>query len=149
MATQTQSKDLTLKDLGADGKQKKRRGRPAKGTNNNSTNNSVNNSPQVSRSNSPIMSPNRYQALSTNEDQTDGETWNCQVCGKDFSNPNDKLLECQRCKDHYCIGCLGKTVEEYNLLDNSDLMWFCACCREKVENNIITGLKIEETCNKK
>jgi len=154
MDIQNANKEQTPKELGADGKPKKKRGRPLKGTNNNSVNNSANNStnnsPQVSRSNSPIIvSPNRFQALATNEDQPNGETWTCQICGKDFSDPNDKLLECQRCKEHYCIGCLDKSVEEYNLLTNSDLMWFCASgCREKVEKNIITDLKIEETCKK-
>jgi len=31
-------------------------------------------------------------------------------------------------------------------MDNSDMMWFCVGCREKVERNIITDRKIEEKC---
>ena len=30
---------------------------------------------------------------------------------------------------------------------NSDMMWFCINCKEKVEKNIITDMKIEERCN--
>ena len=64
-----------------------------------------------------------------------------------FSNPDAKMLECQRCKHHYCIKCLNKSDLEYEILSTSDSMWFCGPCKAKVEENIATELKIEEKCN--
>jgi hypothetical protein len=72
--------------------------------------------------------------------------WNCQLCKKVFNKPDDKLLECQRCSEHFCIQCLNKSVEEYNLMEKSDIMWFCGPCREKVEKNIIVDREIEDMC---
>ena len=68
------------------------------------------------------------------------------ICKCEFTDPNAKLLECQRCRDRYCTKCLNKPDEEYELLSNCDLMWFCVSCHEKVQKNIITDMKIEERC---
>ena len=92
-----------------------------------------------SRTNSPRVSPTRDRL-------DDDDAWVCIKCKVEFTNPDDMLLECQRCKDHFCIDCLNKSAEEYRLLSKTDLMWFCPPCREKVEKNIITDRKIEETC---
>jgi len=109
----------------------------------------------ISVNSSPMLSPNRYSPLANlveeieeiNEEKNK-EVWKCQKCCKDFSDDDDdKLLECQRCKDHYCIKCLGKSEAEYQLLSNSDLMWFCINCRGKVERNIVIDRDIEEKCN--
>ena len=94
--------------------------------------------PNNSRTNSPNPNNNKKRTSST---------WQCKTCSLEFSDPNDKLLECQRCKDHYCIKCLGKTVEEYSWMTKSDdTMWFCTSCREKVEKNILVDREIEERC---
>ena len=53
------------------------------------------------------------------------ETWTCLKCSKIFTDPDSKLLECQRCKDLYCTKCLGKTKTENDILSKSDTMWFC------------------------
>jgi hypothetical protein len=98
-----------------------------------------------SRSNSPIVSPNKYQVHNKQTDIKD-EVWNCEMCKIQFTDPNYKLLECQGCREHYCMKCLGKPEAEYELLTTSDLMWFCCVCREKFERNIITDREIEERC---
>ena len=69
-------------------------------------------------------------------------------CDKVFSEPDARLLECQRCRDHFCIKCLKKTKGEYEVLTKSDSMWFCTPCKANVEENITTGLKIENMCDK-
>lgn len=124
------------------GGQKPRRGRPP--TNKGSRNNSS------SRPSSPalpgILSPNKFNVLSSNDD-TDIEPWTCENCKKSFSNPDAKMLECQRCRVHYCIKCLNKSDEEYKILSKSDSMWFCGPCKSIIERNIVTDLKIEERCN--
>ena len=74
------------------------------------------------------------------------EFWKCELCKQNFSDPNAKMLECLRCECHFCIKCLKKPEAEYNLLANSDLMWFCVQCREKVEKNIAVDVEIEVRC---
>ncbi|KAK3104618.1 hypothetical protein FSP39_006297 [Pinctada imbricata] len=76
----------------------------------------------------------------------DDEPWKCELCKQNFTDPNAKMLECQRCKGHYCIKCLKKPDAEYSLLASSDLMWFCAQCREKVQKNIAVDVEIEKRC---
>lgn len=103
---------------------------------------------QSSANSSPVGSPNRFNALRPfeAENTTEGEDKHCERCKDNYTLENDKFLECHRCFSHYCITCLGKTEEAYNMIIGSDLMWFCVQCREKVEKNIVTDRKIEETC---
>ena len=100
----------------------------------------------VSRPNSPaILSPNRYQVLQN--EQGNDDAWVCENCKTSITDPDAKMLECQQCRAHYCIRCLNKPVNEYEILSKSDSMWFCGPCKGKVEKNIVTDLKIEERCN--
>lgn len=80
--------------------------------------------------------------------QGNDDAWVCENCKKSFTDPDAKMLECQRCRAHYCIRCLDKSINEYEMLSNSDLMWFCGPCKGKVEKKpIVTDLKIEKRCN--
>jgi len=99
-----------------------------------------------SRNGTPVGSPSKTNTVETNEVAGEDESWTCERCQVNFVSPEDMLMECQCCKEHYCIKCLGKTPEEYRILSKSDSMWFCHKCREKVEKNIITDRKIEEKC---
>lgn len=92
----------------------------------------------------PVVSPNRYAALQNETDPQ--ESRNCQKCEVIFTNPDDKMIECKRCTEFYCIKCLGKSEEEYRFMTLGDVMWFCGTCREKVERNIIQDRELEEKC---
>jgi predicted molibdopterin-dependent oxidoreductase YjgC len=81
----------------------------------------------------------------TNKDG--GDQWQCEKCKKQFNDIGAKLLVCQRCQKYMFIKCLKKTDAEYKVLTKSDTMWFCAICKDIVEKNIITDLKIEKRCN--
>ena len=52
----------------------------------------------------------------------ENDAWTCKECDKVFSEPDARLLECQRCRDHFCIKCLKKTKGEYEVLTKSDSM---------------------------
>ena len=65
---------------------------------------------------------------------------------QNFAASDAKLLECQHCKEHFCIKCLKKSNTEYDVLSKSDTMWFCVKCRKIVEEHIVIDLKIEERC---
>ena len=75
-----------------------------------------------------------------------GDPWDCKLCNTIFAESDAKLLECQRCKEHFCIKCLKKSNTEYDILSKSDTMWFCVKCRKIVEEHIVIDLKIEERC---
>lgn len=57
-----------------------------------------------------------------------------------------KMLECNRCHEHFCIKCLNIGDKAYDILSKSDMMWFCPPCRITVEKSILTDRKIEERC---
>ena len=77
-----------------------------------------------------------------------GDPWDCKLCNKIFAESDAKLLECQHCKEHFCIKCLTKSNTEYDILSKSETMWFCVKCRKIVEEHIVIDLKIEERCKK-
>ena len=90
-----------------------------------------------------FTSPNTYINL---RDEND-EPWECKMCDNVFDDPEAKLLECERFCYHFCTRCLGKPDKEYELLKNSDYMWFCGECKEKVERNIVVDRDIEQRCS--
>ena len=92
-----------------------------------------------------ILSPNRYEILSS-ESESDDEPWQCKVCDEVFEDDEAEVLECMKCTQHFCIKCLGKTSEQYKVMQEPDIMWFCVPCRKQVEKNIETDQKIEEKC---
>ena len=102
---------------------------------------SQNNSRNSSRQNSPTRGV--VQSLVRNEND---DRWMCQICETNTGDPNVKMLECQRCRDHFCIKCIKKSETEYNIIAQSDLMWFCIACRERVERNIQIDIDIETRC---
>ena len=127
------SKTNTQDGGGVTDEGRKRKGRQTKSASN-------------SRNNSRTNSPSKTAKQNVVDSNLSEEIWNCELCKRAFSNPDDKLLECQRCNEHFCIKCLDKSVEEYTLLSSTDIMWFCPPCREKVEKNIITDREIEARC---
>jgi hypothetical protein len=92
----------------------------------------------------PFTSPNRFAGLIDQGEEE--EPWQCNMCEKFFEDPNAKVLECQRCQEHFCITCLKKGEAEYELLTKSDSMWFCTKCREIVEKSIVVDKEIEKRC---
>ena len=129
-----------------DGGSEKRRGsRRPQALKGGSKPNSRNNS--TSRNNSPYVSPTKFDTLRDLQAENNAEEiWSCEICKFVFSDPQAKLLECQRCRDRFCTKCLDKPDDEYDILSKCDVMWFCVPCREKVQKNIITDMKIEERC---
>ena len=51
-----------------------------------------------------------------------GDPWDCKLCNTIFAESDAKLLECQRCKEHFCIKCLKKSNTEYDILSRSDTL---------------------------
>ena len=45
-----------------------------------------------------------------------------------------------------CIKCLGKTPEQYEMMQDPDIMWFCVPCRKVIERSIEVEKQIEEKC---
>ena len=75
------------------------------------------------------------------------EHWTYITCTTVFTDSSDKMLECERCSSHHCTKCLGKSDDEYRILQDSHLMWFCGPCKVIIKKNIATDLEIEQRCN--
>lgn len=39
------------------------------------------------------------------------DPWDCKICKTIFAESDAKLLECQRCKEHFCIKCLKNQIQ--------------------------------------
>ncbi|CAG2202747.1 unnamed protein product [Mytilus edulis] len=89
-----------------------------------------------------ITGPKSSQKLNQDEE----EAWTCAKCTKIFKEPEAQLMECQRCKEHFCISCLKKTKAEYSMLCKTDAMWFCGKCRIVMEQHAVTDIEIEKRC---
>ena len=94
-----------------------------------------------------VTDANFYDALSDALSDEDENRWCCAKCKNQFTSDEDKLLECERCDKHFCINCLGKSEEEYNILQQSDSMWFCRGCKPKVAKTVTADIEIERRCN--
>ena len=38
------------------------------------------------------------------------EPWECKICKEIYGNPLDKVMECERCREHYCAKCLAQPI---------------------------------------
>ena len=79
----------------------------------------------------------RGSTLSKDKDKSSGEdsgeVWTCIGCKKEFKDTNSRILECDRCEDHYCTRCIKLSDVEYELLNSrKDLHWYCGKCESKV-----------------
>jgi len=77
----------------------------------------------------------------TVKDECEVESWVCESCKKEFKDQESKILECERCKGHYCAHCVRISDVEYEFLTaRKDIHWFCEACDKK----IMQGLRIEK-----
>ena len=70
--------------------------------------------------------------------------WQCETCQKKYSKETDKVMECEFCESHFCIGCLDMSPTTYNHHSKSSAMWFCVACMPKIKETI----KIEKDIEK-
>ncbi len=72
----------------------------------------------------------------------------CTKCKKQFSDKNDKLIECERCCKWWCANCCNYTDTEYEVLSRRpEIHWFCDECQAPVITAVQTDKEIEERCN--
>lgn len=98
---------------------------------------------------SPSQQPAAPKTRSKSVNQSENDTWQCQLCNIVFRKKTDKVLECDYCSKHSCISCLNMPVALYNHLSNpsrADIKWFCGLCQETVEKNLRHDREIEEKC---
>ncbi len=71
--------------------------------------------------------------------------WTCMICKKISSDPNGKMLECERCIEHFCIKCTKVTEAEYDFMaSRADLHWFCGKCDEPAMQSVLSDKELEE-----
>jgi hypothetical protein len=72
----------------------------------------------------------------------------CKICCENFSDEDDKLLECERCENWECLDCSGLGSEQYTLIANigPHIHWFCQECKVPAMKDVKSGKDIEEKC---
>jgi len=71
--------------------------------------------------------------------------WLCVGCKKEFKDPNSRLIECERCSEHYCIKCLKISDAEYDFMnERNDIHWYCDQCEYKVLRSIQLDQEIDK-----
>ncbi len=72
------------------------------------------------------------------------DKWVCQECRKTFVQENAQVLECDRCRLHYCCRCVKISRDEYKVLSKRpDLFWFCPPCAIKTRASIDKEISLE------
>ena len=66
---------------------------------------------------------------------------------KKYTKETDKVMECEFCESHFCIGCLDMSPTTYNHHSKSSAMWFCVACMPKIKETIKIEKDIEKRCN--
>lgn len=61
---------------------------------------------------------------------TEPDVWTYYECHKQFSDKNDKILQCSgSCENFFCIKCIPFTDDvEYKVLQRDDCLWLCTIC---------------------
>ena len=91
------------------------------------------------------------EALSSakvNDPQT--EIWLCKLCESLFENDDDKLMQCERCKENICCKetCLNMPDLEYTFYkEHPHCHWFCSECEAPALKSVQTDMEIEERCS--
>ena len=105
-----------------------------------------NKEPPKQRGRSKSAKQNKQDSCMTSLTETDTNKHFCKICYNCLTNPEVINFQCQRCEARFCLPCLGKEDDEYEIFCNSDLMWFCTECNLKVKQNIEIDKRIEEKC---
>ncbi|CAG2233467.1 unnamed protein product [Mytilus edulis] len=101
---------------------------------------------QAGKKNNTIATRSHTNSTSS-VNNTETEAWNCKICNKEFSDENDRIVQCEYCAEYYCSKCLNLSKVEYESFKNPALHWFCPSCDSKVMKNIKSDREIEERCS--
>ena len=75
------------------------------------------------------------------------EVWCCKSCNIEFSNDDDKLMQCERCDGATCIKCLNMDSSMYEMLKGRlDVHWYCPACDKQAMTAVRSDWEIEEKC---
>ena len=69
--------------------------------------------------------------VETNQSEAKDENSNCSIC-KVLATGDTNYISCTMCNTRVHQACLHMDDEEYRLLSQSDAVWFCARCRQKL-----------------
>ena len=64
------------------------------------------------------------------------EPWECKNCKESYGKPLDKVMECERCREHYCAKCLKMPDAAYQYICQITVIWCCTACCPSVKQLI-------------
>ena len=68
----------------------------------------------------------------------------CEICNVDFINPDDELLQCERCFKWNCTCCLKMSTPMYQMMSSrQDMHWFCPVCERPAMSAVYADKEIE------
>ena len=74
----------------------------------------------------------------------------CKLCDQEFTEMEDQLIECERCKLWECLKCSGMSSSYYEMLNDplvgKYVHWYCKVCNSLAVKAVITDREIEEQC---
>jgi len=74
----------------------------------------------------------------------------CRECKCTFSEEDDKLIECDRCEEWFCLSCTGMNETYYDMLNDKtvscDILWLCTECKAPAIRAVKTDMEIETRC---
>ena len=91
--------------------------------------------------------PSESLGLSQDITSNQSEVWSCKLCSIEFSDEDDRLMQCERCDGATCIKCLGMEPVVYDMLKGRvDLHWYCGPCDKLAMSAVRADWEIEEKC---
>ena len=87
------------------------------------------------------------------------DSWTFKVCKNTFGQPDDKVIDCDRCADHYCMKRLKMNEAVYDYMTNTSAIWCCMICTDEARRiisqkngdttQVVTEMKkdLDETMN--
>ena len=56
------------------------------------------------------------------------EAWKCKVCEKESMSDNTQMMECEKCRHHFCLDCIGMNEQVYCYMAKDEVIWCCRKC---------------------
>ena len=71
------------------------------------------------------------------------DAWQCKTCNKTYGSIDDKVMECDKCHEHFCTTCINMPDQVYDYMCQPEVIWCCSCCTPNVKLLIEAGKNLE------
>ena len=79
------------------------------------------------------MPPKLKTRRKSTESVSEMDAWHCKTCNKTYGNIDDKVMECDKCHEHFCTTCIKMPDQVYDYMCQPEVIWCCSSCTPKVK----------------